>query len=578
MDRRTWMQLIGVLAAARPGFSQAQPPAGGRGGAGRGPQRPLRVTREQIQAALKLLGLEFQDAEIDMMLRNVDNALASYETVRKIDVPYDTEPAFAFHPGLAGRTPIAGPQRFETTISRAATAKAPSDLEELAFLPVTGLAPLVRSRAVSSTDLTKMYLARMKKYSPKLLCLITLTEELALKQAAAADSEIKAGKYRGPLHGIPFGVKDLFDTKGITTTWGAEPFAKRVPDADATCVERLYKAGAVLLGKLSMGALAQGDVWFQGTTKSPWPSDAARERGEYDRGSSGSSAGSASATAAGLVGFSLGTETLGSIVSPSSNCGTVGLRPTYGRVSRRGAMALSWTMDKIGAICRGVEDCAIVLNAIYGPDGHDRTVGSDPFHWEPKKPVRSLRVGILQTAFDHLPEAQKKIYDQALSDLKTTGVTLSPVEFEEDLTGSRYLLQAEAAAAFDDITRDGQVRTLRGQAASDWPNSFRGSRLIPAVEYIRAQRIRTLLVEKFEKFMAAWDAVVIPGSSLLTTTNLTGNPHVVVPCGYNESFARSPWTMLGFIGRIYDEGSPLRLALAYEQATEWHKKTPTLIA
>jgi Asp-tRNA(Asn)/Glu-tRNA(Gln) amidotransferase A subunit family amidase len=443
---------------------------------------------------------------------------------------------------------------------------------------VTGLAPLVRSRAVSSTDLTKMYLARMKKYSPKLLCLITLTEELALEQAAAADSEIKAGKYRGPLHGIPFGVKDLFDTKGITTTWGAEPFEKRVPNADATCVERLYKAGAVLIGKLSMGALAQGDVWFQGTTKSPWPSDAARERGEYDRGSSGSSAGSASATASGLVGFSLGTETLGSIVSPSSNCGTVGLRPTYGRVSRRGAMALSWTMDKIGAICRGVEDCAIVLNAIYGPDGHDRTVGSDPFHWEPKKPVRSLRAGVLQDAFDRLPEAQKKIYDQALSDLKNTGVTLSPVEFEEDLTGTRYLLQAEAAAAFDDITRDGQVRTLRGQAASDWPNSFRSSRLIPAVEYIRAQRIRTLLVEKFEKFMADWDAVVIPGSSLLTTTNLTGNPHVVVPCGYNDSFARSPWTMLGFIGRIYDEGSPLRLALAYEQATGWHKKTPTLIA
>jgi Asp-tRNA(Asn)/Glu-tRNA(Gln) amidotransferase A subunit family amidase len=585
------MQLIGVLAAARPGLSQPQPPvtttppattppqppAGGRGGGGRGPQRPLRITKDQVQAALKLLGLEFQDAEIDMMLRSVDNALASYEAVRKIDVPYDTEPAFAFHPGLPGRTPLKGPQRFETTIPKTSTAKAPSSLEELAFLPVTGLAPLVRSRAVSSTGLTRMYLERMKKYSPKLLCLITLTEEPALEQAAAADSEIKAGKYRGPLHGIPFGVKDLFDTKDITTTWGAEPFEKRVPAYDATCVERLYKAGAVLIGKLSMGALAQGDVWFQGTTKSPWPSEAARARGEYDRGSSGSSAGSAASTASGLVGFSLGTETLGSIVSPSTACGTVGLRPTYGRVSRHGAMALSWTMDKIGPICRGVEDCAIVLNAIYGPDGHDRSVGADPFHWEPRKPLNSLRVGLLHNDFDRRQGDSKKIYDQALSDLKNAGVSMTPVEYQEDLVGIRYLLEAEGAAAFDDITRDGQVRTLRGQGQGDWPNTFRGSRLIPAVEYIRAQRVRTMLIEKFEKFMADWDVVVIAGS-LLTTTNLTGNPQVVVRCGYTEGAQRGPWSMLGFIGKIYDEGSPLRVALAYEQATEWHKKTPTLIA
>jgi Asp-tRNA(Asn)/Glu-tRNA(Gln) amidotransferase A subunit family amidase len=568
MDRRTWMQLIGVLAAARPGLAQT---------GGRGPQRPLRVTREQVQAALKLLGLEFEEAEIDMMLRNVDNALTSYEAVRKIDVAYDVEPSFTFHPGLPDRTPIKGPQRFETTIPKTSAAKAPSDLEQLAFLPVTELAPLVRSRAVSSTDLTKMYLARMKKYSPKLLCLITLTEELALQQAAAADSEIEAGKYRGPLHGIPFGLKDLFDTKGIATTWGAEPFEKRVPENDATCVERLYKAGAVLIGKLSMGALAQGDVWFAGTTKSPWPTDAARARGEYDRGSSGSSAGSGSATAAGLVGFSLGTETLGSIVSPSTNCGTVGLRPTYGRVSRHGAMALSWTMDKIGTICRSVEDCALVLNAIYGPDGHDRSVGADPFHWEPRKPVSSLRVGVLQASFDRLQEAPKKIYGQSLSDLKNTGAKLTPVEYQEDLAGIRYLLEAEGAAAFDDITRDGQVRTLRGQGPGDWPNSFRSSRLIPAVEYIRAQRIRTMLVEKFEKFMADWDVIVVPGSGPLTTTNLTGNPQVVVRCGYTESATRTPWSMLGFIGKIYDEGSPLRLALAFEQATGWHKKTPTLI-
>lgn len=590
MDRRTWMQLIGVLAAARPALTQdrppvtttpppatPQPPAGGRGG-GRGNQQPPRFTREQLQAALKLLGLEFQDAELDMMLPSVDRALTSYEAVRKIDIPLDTEPSFTFHPGLPDRVPIKGPQRFETTIPAKSMAKAPSNLEDLAFLPVTGLAPLIRSRAVSSTGLTRMYLERMKKYSPKLLCLITLTEELALRQAAAADAEIKAGKYRGPLHGIPFGVKDLYDTKGILTTWGAEPFQKRIAEYDATCVERLYKAGAVLIAKLSMGALAQGDLWFNGQTKSPWPTDAARAKGEYDRGSSGSSAGSASSTAAGLVGFSLGTETLGSIVSPSGACGTVGLRPTYGRVSRHGAMALSWTMDKVGAICRGVEDCAIVLNAICGPDGHDRSVGADPFHWEPRKPLKSLRVGLLQSGFARFQGDQKKIYDQALSDLKNTGVTLTPVEYQEDLVGIRYLLEAEGAAAFDDITRDGQVRTLRGQRAGDWPNTFRSSRLVPAVEYIRAQRVRTKLVEKFEKFMADWDVIVIAGS-LLTTTNLTGNPQVVVRCGYLESQnGQSPWRMLGFLGKIYDEGSPLRVALAYEQATEWHKKTPTLIA
>jgi Asp-tRNA(Asn)/Glu-tRNA(Gln) amidotransferase A subunit family amidase len=253
-------------------------------------------------------------------------------------------------------------------------------------------------------------------------------------------------------------------------------------------------------------------------------------------------------------------------------------------------MALSWTMDKVGPICRGVEDCAIVLNAIYGPDGHDRSVGADPFHWEPRKPLKSLRVGLLQSGFDRLQGDQKKIYDQALSDLKSAGVSLTPVEYQEDLVGIRYLLEAEGAAAFDDITRDGQVRTLRGQAAGDWPNTFRSSRLVPAVEYIRAQRVRTKLVEKFEKFMADWDVVVVAGSGPLTTTNLTGNPQVVVRCGWLEPQAAqpgqgfggggggSPWRMLGFLGKIYDEGSPLRVALAYEQSTEWHKKTPVLIA
>jgi Asp-tRNA(Asn)/Glu-tRNA(Gln) amidotransferase A subunit family amidase len=581
MDRRTLVQLISVLAAARPAISQDR--------GGRGQQAPMRVTKEQITGALQLMGLEFTGPEIDMMLRPVNQALSSYEALRKEEIGYGVEPAFHFQPGLPNRAPIKGPQRFDTTIANpkpgTPAPKAPANLEEAAFWPVTQLAPLIRSRAVSSTSLAKMYIARMKQYSPKLLCLITLTEDLALERAAEADQQIRQGKYRGPLHGIPFGVKDLFDTKGIRTTWGAEPFEDRVPDEDATCVDRLHKAGAVLMAKLSMGALAQGDLWFNGRTRNPW---------NPESGSSGSSAGSASATAAGLVGFALGTETLGSIVSPSTVCGTVGLRPTYGRVSRHGAMALSWTMDKIGPICRGVEDCAIVLNAIYGPDGHDRSVGADPFHWEPRKPLKSLKVAVMQSMFDRIgagrgggggggggrgadPNAaaeMKAMYAQALADITRAGVTMTPVEYDEGTLPLRFLLEAEGAAAFDDITRDGEVRTLKGQAAGDWPNSFRTSRLIPAVEYIRAQRARTLVVEKFERFMAQWDVVVIPTNSLLTTTNLTGNPQVVMKCGFTGGLPRS----ISFLGKIYDEGSPLRVALAYEQVTEWHKKNPALTA
>lgn len=558
MDRRAWLQLLGLLssaAAASPQQPQQQP-------------QPLRIKKEQVVGALALMGLDFPDGEVEMLLRRANTSLGTYESLRKVEVPYGTEPAFAFQPGLPGRTPIKGPARFSLTNGPAP--KAPANLEEVAFWPVTHLAGLVRTRAVSSTDLTKMYLARMKKHGPRLLCLVTLTEELALEQAAAADRDIRAGRYRGPLHGIPYGLKDLFDTNGIATTWGAEPFQKRVAAMDATVVERLNKVGAVLIAKLSMGALAQGDLWFQGRTKNPW---------NLEQGSSGSSAGSASATAAGLVGFTLGTETLGSIVSPSTQCGTAGLRPTYGRISRHGAMALSWTMDKIGPICRGVEDLAIVLNATYGPDGHDRTVAADPFHFEAKKPLNSMKIGVLQGNFDRFEGQNKAIYAQALADLKKAGVEMTPVEYQEDMAMIRFLLEAEAAAAFDDITRDGQVRKLKGQAAFDWPNSFRSSRLIPAVEYIRAQRARTLLIEKFEKFMAPWDVLVIPSQSLLTTTNLTGNPQVVVKCGFADATlpdgTKTPVPRtIGFLGKIYDEGAPLRVALAYEQATEWHKRHP----
>jgi Asp-tRNA(Asn)/Glu-tRNA(Gln) amidotransferase A subunit family amidase len=552
MDRREWFRLLGVLAAAAPAVAQE---------AGR-PEPPQRVSKDQLAAALKLVGLEFTGPEMEMMLPGVNRALNGYEKLREADVPLDTEPAFTFRPGLPGRAPAAGRARFQP-LARKANGRAPAG-EDLAFLPVTEMAALVRARRISSMELTRLYLERLKKYSPKLNCAITLTEELALEQAAAADREIRRGKYRGPLHGIPWGAKDLLATRGIRTTWGAEPFRGQVIDRDATVVERLREAGAVLVAKLSMGALAMGGLWFGGMTRTPWKPDLT---------SSGSSAGSASATAAGLVGFSIGTETLGSIISPSIRCGTVGLRPTYGRVSRYGAMGLSWTMDKIGPICRGVEDCALVLHAIYGPDGRDRTVAADPFHWEPRKPLSALRIGVLQKAFADVKDDEKKLYERALADLERAGVSMTPLEMsDEDGQRIRFVLTAEAAAAFDDITRDGRVRQLKGQARGDWPNTFRTARLVPAVEYIRAQRARTLLVEKMEKFFADWDVIVTPPYALLTTTNLTGHPQVVAPCGFVDGMPRG----LSFLGRLYEEGSPLRVALAYEQATEWHKRRPDL--
>lgn len=544
LERRDWMRLVAVLAAGRATASGE-------------------VNREQLTTAVKLLGLDFSEADVTTMLPSVNRAVEGYGRLRKIDVPLDTEPAIAFHPGLPGRTVSKEKPRVVPTKvdSKAITFR---NVEELAFRPATDLAALLRARRVTSTDLTQMYLERLKKYSPLLNCVITLTEERALKQAAQADDEIKRGKYRGPLHGIPWGAKDLFATKGIRTTWGAEPFEKQMIDVDATVVERLDRAGAVLVAKLSMGALAQGGLWFGGMTKTPW---------HVERTSSGSSAGSASATSAGLVGFSLGTETLGSIISPSIRCGVTGLRPTYGRVSRYGAMGLSWTMDKIGPICRSVEDCALVLNTIYGPDGRDRTVTADPLHWEPARPLAGMRIGILEKAFASVAQAdEKKLFEQAIADLKKAGVVMKPVDIPDESSGSiSFLLSAEAAAAFDDITRDGRVRTLKGQAPGDWPNTFRTSRLIPAVEYLRAQRVRTKLMEQTEKAFADWDVIVAPPFPLMRLTNLTGHPQIVVPCG----FAADNLPLgLSFYGRLYDEGSPARVAHAFQQVTDWHKRQP----
>jgi Asp-tRNA(Asn)/Glu-tRNA(Gln) amidotransferase A subunit family amidase len=537
---------------------------------------PLRVTKEMLRHTEKLIGIEFTDAQEAMALSNVNTNLERYETLRKIDIPLDTEPATAFHPALPGKH--FNPQSVKFKLSKTA-APAFKSVEDLAFATVPQLAELIRTKKVSPVELTRMYLARLKRYGPKLNCVVNLTEELALAQASAAEQEIKRGKYRGPLHGIPWGAKDLFATKGIPTTWGAEPYRNQIIDYDATVIERLRATGAVLVAKLSMGALAQGPKWFGGVTRNPWDPDEARA------GSSGSSAGPASATAAGLVGFSIGTETLGSIVSPSSRCGVVGLRPTYGRVSRYGAMGLSWTMDKIGPICRGVEDCAAALDGIYGPDDRDITVENVPFNWLPDIPLEKLRIGYLKTEFDGAGfqptseqqrqqfEQRRAMYADALAALKSAGANLQPIELPKFSTASlRIILVAEAATAFDDLTRDGGINQLSGQDAGDWPNTFRSSRFIPAVEYLRAQRARTLLMREMDQLMSNWDVFVspAPGSSSLLVTNLTGHPAVCVPCGFLNKLPQS----IMFTGRLYDEASPLRVALAFERATKWHTMHP----
>jgi len=549
---------------------------------------PLRITKEMIHNAEKVIGLEFTDKQEEQAVRGVNTNLDSFEILRKLDVPLDTEPAVVFHPALPGfHIKRAGAKtKFKFGKNEPAQFKS---VDDLAFATVPQLAELIRTKKVSSVELTKMYLGRLKRYGPKLLCIVTLTEDLAMKQAQDADNDLKRGKYRGPLHGIPWGAKDLFATKGIKTTWGAEPYRDQIIDYDSTVVERLRAAGAVLVAKLSMGALAQGPKWFGGVTRNPWLPD------EDRTGSSGSSAGPASATSAGLVGFSIGTETLGSIVSPSSRCGVTGLRPTYGRISRYGAMGLSWTMDKVGPICRGVEDCAAALDALYGPDDHDMTVGTAAFNWSPAAPLGSLRIAYLKTEFEgagfqpqndqqrQLQEQRKAMYKAALDALEKAGVKMTAIELPKFPTGNiRFLLTAEAATAFDDITRDGRVNQLSGQDNGDWPNAFRTSRFIPAVEYLRAQRARVLLMREMDKLMSQWDVFVspAPGSASLTITNLTGHPAVCVPCGFldvpganNGPLQHLPQAIM-FTGGLYDEAAPLRVALAFEQATKWHTMHP----
>ncbi|ALW86939.1 amidase [Hymenobacter sedentarius] len=535
------------------------------------PTAPDEITVPMLRAAQQVFGLNFNDAQLDSTRRNLTGYRESYEALRKISLPNSVAPAMVFdaRPLRMRQAMLAATKADAGKLPQAPKVKLPGYRDELAFYTVRQLGELLRTKQVSSEELTQFFLARLKKYDPKLHCVITLTEDLALQQARQADQEIKAGKYRGPLHGIPFGVKDLFSAKGYKTTWGSVPYKEQTLDEDAAVVERLRAAGGVLVAKLTLGELAQGDVWFGEKTRTPW---------DVTKGSSGSSAGSASAVAAGLLPFAIGTETLGSIVSPSTACGVTGLRPTYGRVSRAGAMALSWSMDKAGPIARSAEDCAMVLAALTaaGPDARDPATLMAPnaFHYAFDANIKKLRVGYVKAAFDQ--NYPTKANDQAsLEVLRKLGVELVPIELPAISPGAlRFVLTAEGAAAFDDLTRSGRDAQMVLQNRSAWPNTFRSSRFIPAVEYIQAQRVRSLLIEQMDTQLKGLDAYIAPSfSANLTLTNLTGQPAIAIPNGFTA--AGLP-TTITFMGQLFEEGKLLALAKAYQDATEFDEKHPTL--
>jgi Asp-tRNA(Asn)/Glu-tRNA(Gln) amidotransferase A subunit family amidase len=568
-DRRSFMGYFagaGLSSTLFPGVLWAKLAAGAE------------ITVDTIASAEEVAGLHFDAAERELMLDGLKQQEQRIEALHKVSLANSVSPAIVFDPRPPGKK-IPAPMHRPMVRSKVPARARGADVEELAFLPVTELSELVRRKRVTSVELTQMYLARLKRYDPVLKCVISLTEDRALEKARAADAELSRGKYRGPLHGIPWGAKDLLAVRGYKTTWGAAPFKDQVIDADATVVQRLDAAGAVLVAKLTLGELAQGDIWFGATTKNPW---------KVDQGSSGSSAGPASATVAGLVGFAIGSETLGSISSPSTRCGATGLRPTFGRVPRTGAMALSWTMDKLGPICRSAEDCALVLDAIYGPDGQDNSVIPADFHWDANLSPKTLRIGYVKSAFDspltdpadpkRTLHGTKKFDDAALDVFKRIGINLIPVDLPDlPYDAMRLILSAEAAASFDELTRSDRDKLLVQQGKFDWPNSFRTSRFIPAVDYVNANRLRSVAILLWDDLMRKVDVIVTPTNaanlSQLVATNLTGHPAVIVPNGFRDD--GTP-VSLTFLAGLFEEGKALAVARAYQEATGFHLKHPVV--
>jgi Asp-tRNA(Asn)/Glu-tRNA(Gln) amidotransferase A subunit family amidase len=523
-----------------------------------------KITILLVKQAQKIMGLDFTDIEADSMLTDLEGQRKSMLAIRKLNIPNSVSPALIFNP-----LPVA--YQFPDKVnyfkaSNEANLKLPKSKDELAFFTVRQLAELIRTKQISSVELTRFFIERIKKYDSRLQFAITITEERALRNAKKADAEIAAGKYKGLLHGIPFGAKDLLAVKEYKTTWGAVPYKDQTIDVDATVITKLENAGAILIAKMTLGELAMGDVWFGGKTKNPW---------DLKRGSSGSSAGSASAVAAGCMPFAIGSETLGSIVSPSSECGTTGLRPSFGRISKYGAMALSWSMDKLGPITRSVEDCAIVFNVIQGIDDKDLSLISAPFNYTSPigSSLKGFRIGYIPSEFNR-KYANSANDSLSLKKLKEMGAEMVPIELPvlpyRDLI---IVLAAESGAAFEELTLSNRDDLMVKQDKNAWPSGFRSAHFIPAITYIQANRARTILIEQLNKTMKGIDVFIAPafGQNLLAT-NLSGHPCVVLPNGFRNGLPAS----ITFTGQLFGEGKLLKIAQAYQKATDFDQKHPVL--
>ncbi|RLD24291.1 MAG: amidase [Bacteroidetes bacterium] len=524
-------------------------------------------SKSDVLSAQKVIGLDMSEEVLDTVYAYLIDNKEGYDSLRAYPIDNNVQPPLYFDPRPIGFQYPDFDESIEIDIDL--DTEMPDNPEDLAFYPVTKLAGLIKSQKISSEELTGFFLDRLKKYNDTLECVITFTEDYALAQAKKADELLANGTYLGPLHGIPYGVKDLFAFKGYNTTWGAEPYKDQRIDQTATVIQKLEDAGAVLIAKLVSGALARGDIWFGGKTKNPW---------DLEQGASGSSAGSGSAMSAGLVGFSIGTETLGSIVSPANRNGVTGLRPTYGRVSKSGVMSLSWSMDKVGPLCRTAEDCALVLNTIYGYDKNDAstvdiTLGANP------KPLKDYKIAYLKADIDKDTTDAKGNNLKALEVFISMGFTLDSIELPKDIPydGLDVILRAEAGAFFDDLVRSGDVDKMVQQSQKSRANSLRQARFIPAVEYIQANRHRSVLIEKFHKLMAEYDVLIAPtfGGKQLFLTNLTGHPSICLPNGFDK---KGRPTSITLVGNLYDESSIINLAIAFQDATEHEEKFPPMFS
>lgn len=527
------------------------------------------IQKQDIQSAAKLFDLSFTQKEIDTMFTDVKDNISLYKNMHQQQLDNSVPLSLWQSPVLPGMRFATKQEPIHWNIPTSISL--PANKNDLAFYSLEQLAALIKSKKISSVALTQFFIERLKRYGDSLQCVISITEAIAMQQAKQADDELAKGKYRGLLHGIPYGLKDLFAVKGTKTTWGAAPYKDQVVAEDAYVYSKLKDAGAVLVVKFTLGALAMGDYWFGGRTKNPW---------NVRYGSSGSSAGSASGTVAGLVPFAIGTETWGSIVSPSSTCGATGLRPTFGSISRSGAMALSYSLDKVGPTCRSAADAAIVFHYIHGTDGKDLCAVDKPFNYKPNQNIKQLKVGYAKNYFDRITDTSRSEW-KVLSAFKAMGVQLEPVIFPDSGAYSfnmmDVIISAECAAQFDALTRFNIDDELTMQGKNDWPNQFRTARLIPAVEYINAQRHRYLLMQKVNALISQYDVIICPtrGSGNQTAiTNLTGHPVVCVPTGFDKR-TNLP-TSITFIGKLYDEASILRLAKAYQDATPWEEMHPPM--